>query len=147
VSDWRGPVRPLRLLARRRVLAAAAVLETVTGLVLMIDPIVVVRLLLGADVSGQRMPLGRVAGIALLALGLACWPGDQAADGGGPAFRAMLTYNVLITLYLAYLGIVGHLAGLLLWPAVAVHAALSVGLLCASGGGPGARATGGVGSV
>ena len=140
-------MRAMRLLTRRRVLAAAAVLEIVTGLVLIIDPIVVVRLLLGADVSGQRTPLGRVAGIALLALGLACWPGDQTANGGGPAFRAMLTYNVLITLYLAYLGIVGHLAGLLLWPAVAVHAALTVVLICASRGDPEARATGGVGPV
>jgi hypothetical protein len=129
------------------VLAAAAVLEIVTGLVLMIDPIVVVRLLLGADVSGQGMPLGRVAGIALLGFGLACWPGDQAADVGGPAFRAMLTYDVLITLYLAYLGIVAHSAGLLLWPAVAVHAALTVVLVCASGDDPGARATGGAGPV
>lgn len=53
------------------------------------------------------------------------------------------TYNVLISLYLAYLGIVGHPAGLLLWPAVAVHAALTVVLICASGGDPGSGATGG----
>lgn len=89
VSDWTGSVRGMRFITRRRALAVAAVLEIATGLVLMIDPTVVVGLLLGADVSGQRIPLGRVASVALLALGLACWPGDQAADGGCPAFRAM----------------------------------------------------------
>ena len=37
----------------------------------------------------------------------------------------MLTYNVLISLYLAYLGTAGHQGGLLLWPAVALHAGVA----------------------
>jgi hypothetical protein len=66
--------------------------------------------------------LGRCFGIALLGLGLACWPGRSRAESGLPAFRAMLSYNALIALYLAYLGTVGRMAGMLLWPAVALHA-------------------------
>jgi len=116
-------------MTRRTVLAVAAVIEIATGFALLVDPAVVAQLLLGADDARQRMTLGRVAGIAMLALGLACWPDDRAMNGRGPASRGMLTYNVLITLYLFYLGSVAHLTGLMLWPAVAVHAVLTVGLI------------------
>ena len=109
-----------------KILAFAAVVEIGTGLLLMISPAIVAALLLGADVSGVATPLGRCFGIAVLALGLACWPRRQHAESGSPAFRAMLTYNVLIALYLAYLGTVGHLWGLLLWPGVALHGVVAL---------------------
>jgi hypothetical protein len=38
----------------------------------------------------------------------------------------MLIYNVLIALYLAYLGVGGQWGGSLLWPAVAIHAVLII---------------------
>ena len=110
----------------RKILALAAVVESGTGLFLVIDPALVAALLLGAEVSGAGTLLGRCFGIALLALGLACWPSRQRAESGAPAFRAMLIYNVLISLYLAYLGTVGHLGGLLLWPGVALHAVVAL---------------------
>jgi hypothetical protein len=37
----------------------------------------------------------------------------------------MLIYSAAVTLYLAYLGIAGGLTGLLLWPAVILHAILT----------------------
>jgi Ca2+/Na+ antiporter len=110
----------------RKILAFAAVVEVGTGLVLMIDPTIVVTLLLGAEVAGAGTLLARCFGIALLALGLACWPSEQRAERGSPIFRAMLTYNVLIALYLAYVGTVGHLRGVLLWPAVGLHAVVAL---------------------
>ncbi len=96
-----------------KILAFAAVVEVGTGLALLIAPAIVVALLLGAEVSAEGTLLGRGFGIALLALGLACWPGRQRAESGSPAFRVMLIYNVLIALYLAYLGTVWHLGGVL----------------------------------
>ena len=72
-----------------------------TGLVLMIDPAIVVRLLLGVDIAGVALLLGRCFGIALFALGWACWPGRRRTDIPSSAKRAMLLYNVLIALYLA----------------------------------------------
>ena len=54
-------------------LKLTAGLEALTGLVLIVVPAFVVRLLLGAEISGVAFPLGRVAGVALLALGVACW--------------------------------------------------------------------------
>jgi hypothetical protein len=38
----------------------------------------------------------------------------------------MLTYNLLVTAYLVYLGLAGALVGILLWPAIAIHAALTL---------------------
>jgi hypothetical protein len=40
------------------------------------------------------------------------------------AVRALLIYNLLATIYLLYLGVGGKLVGMLLWPAVALHAIL-----------------------
>jgi hypothetical protein len=73
--------------------------------------------------------MGRLPGIAIFALGLACWPSAQHAEGGSPAFRGMLVYNVLIALFLVYLFKVGHLGGVLLWPAVALHAVVALLLI------------------
>ena len=37
----------------------------------------------------------------------------------------MLTYNLLATLYFVYIGLGGEWVGSLLWPAAAIHAALT----------------------
>src|SRR5438552_15585886 len=104
----------------KRLLALAAVLEAVTGVTLMIAPSVVARLLLGGEVSGAGLVVGRVAGFALLSLGLACWPSRDVGSSSTQAPLAMLTYNLLVTCYLIFLGIGGQSVGALLWPAVAV---------------------------
>jgi hypothetical protein len=109
-----------------RLLILTAIIEATTGLALMVVPSVVVRLLLGGEISGASIPLGRVAGFGLLSLGMACWPGRDPDGNTAPALRAMLTYNPLATLYLLCLGIGGEWVGPLLWPAVALHGILSL---------------------
>src|SRR5207247_8887950 len=101
----------------RKVLTFAAVFEAATGLALLIVPSLVGRLLLGSELT-DAIPVARVAGIALIALGVCCWPGSTALCG-------MLTYGALVTLYLLYLGIRGVWVGPLLWSAVVIHALLS----------------------
>jgi hypothetical protein len=101
----------------KKALIFAAVAETATGLALFIVPSLVGQLLLGTEFSGV-VPVARVAAIALIGLGIACWP--------GPPLVGMLAYSALVTLYLAYLGFAVGLAGVLLWPAVALHAFLSI---------------------
>ena len=107
-------------------LALTGSIEAVTGLALLVDPAIVTRLLLGVEVSGVAIALGRVAGFGLLSLGLASVPRRNAAGDSASAFRAMLTYNLLDTLYLLYLGIGGEWVGRLLWPAVVLHGALTL---------------------
>jgi hypothetical protein len=106
----------------KKLLGLAAILEAATGLALAIQPSLVAQLLFGDGVSGAGRALARVAGFALLALGVACWPSREAGSGIARSARAMLTYSLPVTIYLVYLGIVTHLTGMLLWPGVVVHA-------------------------
>jgi hypothetical protein len=99
-------------------LILAAVAEAATGLALLVVPALVGRLLLGAELTGVSIPVARVAGIALIALSIACLP--------GLALLGMLIYGAAVMLYLAYLGIGGEWAGPLLWPAVVLHAVLTL---------------------
>ena len=108
----------------KTVLFLAALVEGATRALLLTFPSIVLRVLFGAEVAGAGEVAGRIAGIALIGLGVACWP-----DGSTrPALRGMLTYSLLATLFLAYVGVRGASVGGLLWPAVAAHAIL-VGLL------------------
>jgi hypothetical protein len=102
----------------KKLLSVTAVAEALTGLALIVAPSLTGRLLLGAEGIGVAIPVARVLGIALIALGVACWP--------GPALLGMLTYGAVVTLYLLYLGIRGEWVGPLLWPAVVLHAVLTL---------------------
>jgi len=108
----------------KRVLIFAAVGEAVLGLALLLSPSLVGLLLLGRELTGIAIPVARVAGIALVGLGVACWPGTPLAG--------MLTYSAAVALYLAYLGFAGGLTGVLLWPAVVLHMILTALLIRAS---------------
>jgi hypothetical protein len=101
-----------------KALIFAALGEAATGLALFVVPSLVGRLLLGEELTGIATPVARVAGIALIGLGVACWPGTPLVG--------MLTYSTAVTLYLAYLGIAGGVGGILLWPAVVLHAVLTL---------------------
>jgi len=96
----------------------AAVGEIATGLALLVVPSLVGQLLLGEGLAGVAIPVARVVGIALIALGIACWPGSPLVG--------MLIYSAAVALYLAYLGVAGGSAGVLLWPAVALHVVLAI---------------------
>ena len=110
----------------QKALTFAAVGEVATGLAIVLVPSVVGRLLLGEELTGIAVPVARVAGIALIGLGIACWP--------GPPRVGMLTYSALVTLYLASLGLAGEVTGVLLWPAVVLHLILTVLLMLAAAG-------------
>ena len=74
----------------KKALMFAAVAEAATGLALLIVPSLVGQLLLGEELIGVAIPVARVAGIALIALGIACWP--------GPPLVGMLIYSAVVTL-------------------------------------------------
>jgi len=111
-----------------RLLKFTAIIEAATGLGLIAVPAIVVRLLLGAEISGASIPLGRVAGAALLALGVACWLArdDTQSRAARGLVVAMLMYNIVATAVLAFAGIGLGLHGVALWPAVVLHAAMAV---------------------
>ncbi len=92
------------------------------GLVLLVYPPIVIRLLLGAEIIGIGDVISRFAGVALISLGVACWPNGAARQ----ALDGMLTYGTLAALYLTYVGVRGQEVGVLLRPAVVVHAILII---------------------
>ena len=102
----------------KKVLIFAAVAEALTGLALLVVPSMVGQVLLGQQLAGVAVPVARVAGIALIALGIACWPATPLVG--------MLFYSSIVTLYLGYVALAGEFVGVLLWPAVVLHAVLSV---------------------
>src|SRR2546421_12890195 len=112
----------------KRFLPLTAIIEAATGLALIAVPAIVVRLLLGAEFPGASIPLGRVAGAALLALGVACWLArdDTQSRAARGLVVAMLMYNVVATAVLAFAGVGLGLHGVVLWPAVVLHAAMGV---------------------
>jgi hypothetical protein len=117
-------MNPTPFITTPKLLTVAAVVELATGLALLFTPGLVSRLLLGIAGTEVIDVFARFFGLALVALGIACWPRPVNAA----AVRAMLVYNGLIALYLAYLGVVVS-SGLLLWPAVVFHAVMTMLLL------------------
>ena len=107
---------------KQPVLVIAAAAEVATGAALLVTPAIVTQLLFGEEVSGVGAVASRVAGIALIALGISCWP----TCGSTHAHCGMLTYSALVTVYLASLGIEGRWVGRLLWPGVVLHAVLTI---------------------
>lgn len=101
----------------KSVLALAAVGEIATGVTLLLAPSLIGQWLFATDLVGIAATIARVTGIALIGLGVACWPGTQRLG--------MLTYSAAVALYLAYVGYSGGPSGRLLWPVVVAHIVLA----------------------
>jgi hypothetical protein len=113
----------------KRLLTLTALIEAATGLALIAAPSVVVQLLLGLPLgTSAALTLGRVAGSALLALGIACWLArvDTQSRATRGLVSAMALYNLATVAVLSFAGIGFGLHGVALWPAVILHAMMSV---------------------
>jgi hypothetical protein len=113
------------------VLLFSLVAEGATAVAVILAPSLVARLLFDLDLAGAGVAVGRLLGVTLLALVIACSPEAAAPGGTRAALRAMFVYNALAGAYLAYLGVAHRPMGILLWPAVVEH--LSVAALLATG--------------
>ena len=113
----------------RTLVLLSSAIEAATGVALVAVPDVAGRMLLGVELSAGGTAVARVAGFALFALGLACWPASGYATSR--ATRALFVYNLPAGVYLGYLRIGGGFTGHLLWPACALHIVLG-GLLVRS---------------
>ena len=123
VAGGPGVRRTMKLLLR-----LTAFIEAATGLGLIAVPAFVVQLLLGSELLGAGIPLGRLAGVALLALGIVCWltSSDTQSCAARGIVTAMALYNIGAVLILGGAGLKSQLVGIVLWPAVTLHAAMAV---------------------
>jgi hypothetical protein len=113
----------------KSLLTVTAVIEVGTGLATVAIPSLLVAFLFGASISTPvELTLGRVAGVALLALGVACClvrPDSQSRAARGLA-GALALHNTGIAIVLVYAGLVLGLSGAGLWPVVVLHGAMAV---------------------
>ena len=111
-----------------KLLIATALVETPIGVMLLVLPAPVVALLLGVSLEAPAaLVVARIAGAALISLGCACWLARN--DGASRArglVAAMLLYNCAAGAVLAHAAAGVRLVGVLMWPAVALHAVLAV---------------------
>jgi hypothetical protein len=113
----------------KKLLTLSAIIEAATGLGLLVAPAALARLLLGGTLdTPAAVTVGRVAGTALVALGVACWlaASDAQSCAARGVVSAMVIYNLGAALVLGATGIRSQLAGVGLWPAVLLHTAMTV---------------------
>jgi hypothetical protein len=113
----------------KQLLSVTGAAEAATGLVLAVASSMLTELLLGsAPGTAAGVTLGRVAGAAILALGVVCWLArDDAAGRAATGLVAvMLLYNVAVVAILVLAWASQGLHGIALWPVVLAHATLAV---------------------
>ena len=114
--------------SRKRLFIATAAIEVGAGAILISAPALAIWFLLAVrEPSREAIVVGRVCGAGLLALGIASWvarhdPWTQSQDG---LLCGMLAYNIGACVVLAYAGSTQSMAGVVLWPAVALHAVMA----------------------
>jgi len=112
----------------KQLLIATAVIELGAGVALLCCPSAAATLLLGSSLdSPATLALGRLAGAALLALGVACWlvRGDVHGRSARGVVAAMTVYNLGAVIVLGSASLRALPAGFALWSVVVLHAAMT----------------------
>jgi hypothetical protein len=113
----------------KRLLIVTAVIEVGAGLAFLSCPSAAAVLLLGSSLDTTAgLTVGRVAGAALLALGVACWLAqyDAQSCAARGSVSAMVLYNLGAVVILGTAGVRAQPAGVALWPAVVLHVVIAV---------------------
>jgi hypothetical protein len=107
-------------------LAITALLEGVTGLILVVMPSLLVSILLGMSLTDPGpIVIGRLAGAALITIAVACWLSRKDTQSS-VMVKAMFGYNIFSLTIMVYAVLVARIAGPGLWPAVIIHFGLLV---------------------
>jgi len=112
----------------KSLLSVTGVIEAATGSGLLAAPSMVIELLLGeAPGAPVGVTVSRVIGVAMLALGVACWLSRaEAARGAAKGLvAAMLLYNVGVVAVLALARTSLAPVSIAFWPVVVVHSGLA----------------------
>jgi hypothetical protein len=105
MTCWSNMQKKIKHMKPRTLLVFTAVLETLTGIGLLLAPALLIRILLGAEINDPVViTIARVGGSAIIAIGITCWLARK--DQQNISLRAMtsglLVYNVAVFATLAY---------------------------------------------
>jgi hypothetical protein len=109
-------------------LLVTALIELGAGLALLAFPSAAVTLLLGVPLEATAsLVVARLGGAGLLTLGVACWFAhyDAQSCAARGLTSAMVLYNLGAVVIFSVAGIQLQTIGIALWPAVALHAAMT----------------------
>ena len=104
-------------------------IEGGAGLALLCLPSAAAVLLLGKPLDAPAaLGVARIGGAGLLSIGVACWlaRGDSQSPAARGLASALVIYNLGVILILGNAGIRSQPVGLILWPAVILHTAMTV---------------------
>jgi hypothetical protein len=107
---------------------AAACLEIVVGITLILVPGFACQLLFAAPLTGDGVPIARFAGVGLLSLGIAFWSTRTTSNPRG-SILGLLVFNVVTAVLFAWVGVTASFHGILLWPAVLLHGGIGAALI------------------
>jgi hypothetical protein len=115
-------------MSTKTLLIVTALIEVGAGLALLAVPSFTAQLLLGEGLlAPQALVVARIAGAALISVGVMCWlvsNGERTAQT--PLVAGMLIYNLAVPLVLVHGWFAWELHGVALWPASLLHTALAV---------------------
>lgn len=104
---------------------AAAGLEVLTGLTLILMPSLLAYLLFGSGLNAAGEATGRICGFVMLCLAVGCLP--RAGEiGRQQPLVPLIALSWLATAFLVLTGLIGANVGLLLWPAAVLHLILAL---------------------
>lgn len=105
----------------KSLLTITAILEGATGLALVFAPSLLASSLLGTTlIDPTAIIIAKLAGVALITIGLACWFSRKEAQST-IMLQTMLVYNLLSISVLVYSAQIVKISGQGLWPAVLLH--------------------------
>jgi hypothetical protein len=113
----------------KNLLTLTAVIESITGLLLVLLPSKLVSFLFGSALdSPVALMVAHIAGVALMALGITCWiaRNDNQSSAVKGVIIGLIVYNAGVFAVLAYAKIGLGLSGIGLWPAVLVHFIMTI---------------------
>ena len=113
----------------KRIFQVTALIESMTGLIFLISPSWLVLILLRTSIDSTiDLLLGRIAGAGLLSIGIACWltHKDEESIAAKGLVAAILLYNIIATILLAYVGFNAHQSLPALWAVVIIHLLMAV---------------------
>lgn len=120
---------PTDLMNTNLLLIVTAVVELPAGAALLIAPSLTTELMLGAGLGSPAAAMvGRVAGAALVSIGLSCWlERDRVRSGPRTGLvTGLLAYNISIPVLLTYAAVVENISGIAFWPGIGLHSILTI---------------------